>query len=237
MYLSLYTYNVLYISKYATVSNCNGSLQNLSISSLCEVIRLVKSELGNALFGNKDIWKRLEVAAAESLRWAKICRGKPSPLDLCIGQRNQAIPLAYGSHFFWGIRRQQEKRERSSFWQVIVLEAWPTCANGCVACHPFHRHNWHQAHWLELSRPVWLWMALASLLLAYTTRFLGPESSDSLTLVAPFFCNDAAPETVIAGLEVPHQIDTCHIRSWGDITARNQFINQDVEVTNPCKPS
>ena len=147
------------------------------------------------------------------------------------------FPLAYGSHFFWGIRRQQEKRERSSFWQVIVLEAWPTCANGCVACHPFHRHNWHQAHWLELSRPVWLWMALASLLLAYTTRFLGPESSDSLTLVAPFFCNDAAPETVIAGLEVPHQIDTCHIRSWGDITARNQFINQDVEVTNPCKPS
>lgn len=67
MYLSLHIM-YLYISKYATVSNCNGSLQNLSISSLCEVIRLVKSELGNALFGNKDIWKRLEVAAAESLQ-------------------------------------------------------------------------------------------------------------------------------------------------------------------------
>lgn len=85
-------------------------------SLLCEVIRLVKSELGNALFGNKDIWKRLEVAAAESLRWAKICRGKPSPLDLCIGQRKSGNSCGLWKPLF--LRHKKAAREKG---EILIL--------------------------------------------------------------------------------------------------------------------
>eukprot|EP00434_Breviolum_minutum_P007711 symbB.v1.2.006801.t2/scaffold409.1/size210228/4 len=43
----------------------------LSLMPVAVTRRLVKSELGNALFGNKDIWKRLEVAAAEHKKAAR----------------------------------------------------------------------------------------------------------------------------------------------------------------------
>ena len=59
--------------------------------------------------------------------------------------RKSGNSFGYGRHlFFWGIRRQQERRERSSFWQVIVLEAWAVekLKTNDIQGLPANLHQW-----------------------------------------------------------------------------------------------